>query len=320
MRSNDPSYYLLQSTKPRVILNITRRLLLHVMPTIFALSLWIYFILDVSQKASTTFRSSSSNSNTNNNATIDSETEIISFDPDLPVFQFPKGMDEPLFLSQVDPSILIPVVVKPSKNNQSSTLIHEKKDERTNNVKHTVSYISTAHNQGLIHIGSLLYIIDSDNKILFLKRSNELVLCPNTWGLTGEHQTIHDLKEDGFINQKYMKNIIKRAVKEELGLDPSMHVKNIISLTNYPVYFRREYGPNVGNKIDKQLTYLVYVRLNDSHENIKFVFDNEVDDVRWIDIGKSREFLDSNDVCHGFMHAMLEIGIGSILRNSTLNL
>ena len=59
---------------------------------------------------------------------------------------------------------------------------------------------------------------------------------------------------------------------------------------------------------------LAGIKLNDSHENDFFSFDNEVVDVRQIFVGESREFLDRNDDCNVIISTALEIGIGSNLK------
>ena len=50
--------------------------------------------------------------------------------------------------------------------------------------------IDVAHRNGYVHSGSALYIMDSSGLLLFLQRSTNLVTCPNTWSLLGEHSTV----------------------------------------------------------------------------------------------------------------------------------
>ncbi len=148
--------------------------------------------------------------------------------------------------------------------------------------------IDSTHREGLIHIGSWIAITDtslnSDNpQILLLKRGEELVTCPNTWGLVGEHS---------FRNEEPIETV-KRGIKEELGESFSELVNeygHIQNMTAAPVYYERDYGSELENRIDRQVTYLWLVEMNMEHDGDDMItspdgyltLDEEVADHMWI--------------------------------------
>ena len=67
--------------------------------------------------------------------------------------------------------------------------------------------IDITHRNGYLHTGHVLYVMDLSGRILFLQRSNDVVTCPGTWSLLGEHSVVGE--NDG--------ESVVRGVEEELG-------------------------------------------------------------------------------------------------------
>jgi len=139
--------------------------------------------------------------------------------------------------------------------------------------------IDTAHRNGNIHMGTWIFVIDTNiNKkknatvhknfhILLLKRGPQLVTCPNTWSLVGEHT---------YRNEEPMATV-RRGLTEELGsrfvtellVDSNTNNNNtnnkkkvgtIRNMTQFPIYFEQNWEN--GGRIDRQVTYLWLVELN----------------------------------------------------------
>ncbi len=131
--------------------------------------------------------------------------------------------------------------------------------------------LDTAHKEGRIHLGAWIHVVHSsiyphensnEPKILLLKREEHLVTCPSTWSLVGEHTYRDEMAVE----------TVKRAIREELGADAFLHLQRhgrITPLTEFPIYYERDYGASNGHRIDRQLTYLWLVEMN---------VDNDVDD------------------------------------------
>jgi len=67
--------------------------------------------------------------------------------------------------------------------------------------------IDVTHRNGYLHTGHVLYIMDLSGRILFLQRSNDVVTCPGTWSLLGEHSVVGENDRESVV----------RGVEEELG-------------------------------------------------------------------------------------------------------
>lgn len=149
--------------------------------------------------------------------------------------------------------------------------------------------IDKAHRQGEIHHGSFMYIIDTTiasysktgeyPKILLIKRSNDLVTCPNTWSLAGEH---------AFRNEAPIETA-SRGIEEELGtraLEYIVKFGRISNLTEFPVYYERDYGISNGGRVDRQITYLWLVEMNYTSSILDPTIDegkSELDDLLELD-------------------------------------
>lgn len=70
-------------------------------------------------------------------------------------------------------------------------------------------YDQRVFDRGLYHLGSDLWIINSENKILIQKRSEQKKLEPNVWAMTGGSVVLGENS----------KETIVREAKEELNLD-----------------------------------------------------------------------------------------------------
>ena len=171
------------------------------------------------------------------------------------------------------------------------------------------STIDKVHREGRIHKGSWIYMVynsplnnnngtnendfDLDRKkLLILKRGEQLITCPGTWSLLGEHTYRDELPLE----------TVRRGIREELGFPMLQYVEEhgkITNLTEYPIYYERHYGTSNEGRIDRQLTYLWLVELNvqtisnantvkdEIDENLATIddmlqLDDEVADHKWI--------------------------------------
>lgn len=237
-------------------------------------------------------------------------------------YDFPPSLPaEPPHLTPMDPSALVP------RGTQS---------------------IDAAHREGILHVGSVLYVMDASGALLFLQRSADVVTCPSTWSILGEHSQAGESQRETVV----------RGMEEELGfvalnfdesddfghvwtaeLRPSDSVESLTvtieNATEFPLYYIRHYGPRNGNRIDRQLTYLWWVRFPRRHEEISWRLDDEVADHRWMGLDEVRSWLaddaakgaqglesggvgeggvrddgpDERDFCHGTIRAIYEAGL-----------
>ena len=67
--------------------------------------------------------------------------------------------------------------------------------------------IDITHRNGYLHVGNILYIMDLSGRMLFLQRSNDVITCPGTWSLLGEHSVVGENGRESVV----------RGVEEELG-------------------------------------------------------------------------------------------------------
>lgn len=76
--------------------------------------------------------------------------------------------------------------------------------------------IDAAHRNGYLHTGHCLFIMDESGLLLFLKRSSDVVTCPSTWSILGEHSIANELAHDTVV----------RGMEEELGLKKQTRQSN----------------------------------------------------------------------------------------------
>lgn len=140
--------------------------------------------------------------------------------------------------------------------------------------------IEYVHQNGLLHTGVVAAVIDSnitqlDAKILLLKRSPQLVTCPNSWSVMGEHTYRDETPKETAI----------RGLREELGdaLYQLFLTKGgkILPLVKHPVYFKGDYGHG---RIDRQMTFLYAVEMNTPLNVLRNMLqlDEEVADAAWM--------------------------------------
>ena len=192
--------------------------------------------------------------------------------------------------------------------------------------------IDRIHREGKIHQGSWMFVIDTEiskmgrtngeninPKILLLKRSKELVTCPNTWSLVGEHT---------FRDEEPIETA-RRGIMEELGSKAIDYITNhgrISNLTEYPFYYERDYGISNEGRVDRQITYMWLVEMNYTAVT-KFTSDRDIDDIlklddevvghKWIHLETLKRMLQSNEVpfpfCHDTIVSLSRAGLKRLL-------
>ena len=182
--------------------------------------------------------------------------------------------------------------------------------------------IDQIHRRGLIHTGVWMYIIDNQRRILLSKRGPSMVTCPNRWMLLGEHSMVgEELQPD---------QTVLRGVREEIesfAVDDTRYFKRQHNLMTRnhggnPVYFELDYGPQVGNRIDRQVTYFWLVEFRVEGEAILQRMQNESllsrkrhseesTLMRWVRIHELEEWLVKRptDFCHETIHSFFRIGM-----------
>jgi hypothetical protein len=144
-----------------------------------------------------------------------------------------------------------------------------------------LSSIDEAHRQGLIHSGAWMWIEDVDGKVLVLKRSPHLVTCPNSYSLVGEHAQGFEVPYETW----------RRAIREELGEAMLGHIKSVEHLQGSPVYYFRDYGIQNSNRIDRQLTYLWWIKMDKVGSQLPIKPDVEIAHHDWIDTRTLQDWL-----------------------------
>ena len=62
----------------------------------------------------------------------------------------------------------------------------------------------------MLHVGHVLFVLDASRNVLFLRRSDDVVTCPGTWSVLGEHATQVD---------ETPRDAVVRGIEEELGFE-----------------------------------------------------------------------------------------------------
>jgi isopentenyldiphosphate isomerase len=192
--------------------------------------------------------------------------------------------------------------------------------------------LDTVHRQGKIHQGSWIFLFDSsmkakDPKLLILKRGKQLVTCPGTWSLLGEHT----FRDEGVIET------VKRGMKEELGTQ-MFHYMNkhggIAKLSKFPVYYERDYGISNEGRIDRQFTYLHVIEMDRKIKGIderhtQFIdslleLDDEVAEHKWISLKEFADILARDDAtsddgaktfCHQTIVSLSQLGLDLVMEH-----
>lgn len=172
--------------------------------------------------------------------------------------------------------------------------------------------ISEVHQKDMLHTGACAAIVDTnitmqDAKILLLKRGPQLMTCPNTWSIMGEH-TYRDEEP---------KETILRGLKEELG--DSVYrwfLKmggNPKPLLQNPILFHLDYHDDRG-RMERQITYTYVIEMNTPLEELQKMMkvDEEVAEVTWmtrqeIQDGWMNSYKPSEKFCHHEMTIFLQL-------------
>jgi len=203
----------------------------------------------------------------------------------LQAFQFPAGMKPPVHLDEVDEVHLIPF---------------------------GLWSIDEVHKNGLLHEVAFLFILDANQKLLLTYRSPQMVTCPNTWTPPGEHTRAYENPIQ----------TAQRGIEEEFGeLVFSKYVMQMISLTENPLFYYRDYGNENSNRIDQQLTSLWYVQLSEPGEVIEesMAIDMENTKLMWLSLPEVAKWIDDKpaDFCHQTIIDLIELGLNRLGENST---
>ncbi|KAL3817475.1 hypothetical protein ACHAXA_001482 [Cyclostephanos tholiformis] len=136
-----------------------------------------------SSSSSSSLKSSMTTTTTTTTTTTNDRDKDISPWEMLPTYDLPprRHPSPPIHhLTPIDPSALIPT---------------------------GASNIDVAHRRGELHVGHVLFVMDVGGYVLFLKRSTNVVTCPDTWSVLGEHANIDESPHDAAM----------RGIAEELG-------------------------------------------------------------------------------------------------------
>lgn len=244
----------------------------------------------------------------------------------LPVFELPRAVyprGDPPHLTPMDPATLVP--------------------------RAHPSPIDVAHRRGYVHVGHVMYVVDSSGKVLFLQRSKDVVTCPGTWSILGEHATVGETARETVV----------RGIEEELGFvglgfeesdaefsgswtaefhpvrdrQETLRV-SIQNVTELPLFYVRHYGPYNEGRVDRQLTYLWSVLFPKGHDEIPWKLDDEVANHKWMGLDEVAEWLsddkqsgkklfastaddndgpDQGDFCHDTIRSLYEAGLATML-------
>ena len=205
--------------------------------------------------------------------------------------------------------------------------------------------IDFAHCAGMVHNGNWIALVDShlspsngmqrrehqqqhqqhqqrQPRILLLKRGKDMVTCPKSWGLVGEHA----YRDEPPIETT------RRAIREELGSTFSDLLDSdnasINTLTEHPVYYERHYGPKNGNRVDRQLTWLWLVEVDLEAEerngaDVSLHLDEEVADHKWVPLDELERWLEADvllkDFCHDTIFSLLQLVLKRMKELATNN-
>ena len=140
--------------------------------------------------------------------------------------------------------------------------------------------LDTIHREALLHRGVWMMLVDTDDRMLVLKRGAQLVTCPNAWTLVGEHQKDRESSQETML----------RGIQEELGSFLLGHIQRIHPLVpdDDPLLYYREYGPTNDNRVDNQLTHVAWIQLDLPADSIELDIDEEVAEYGWKSVEEIR--------------------------------
>ena len=150
--------------------------------------------------------------------------------------------------------------------------------------------LDQAHREGLIHAGNFVYVVDKDDKLLLMRRGPDLVTCPLAWSMVGEHAYRDETK----------KETLMRGIEEELGgktLKSLVDAGSYAELSELPLFYFRDYGPELDGRIDRQVTYIWLVELSMSAEELEdgiLQLDEEVYDHKWMPLDEAELWVEDD--------------------------
>jgi ADP-ribose pyrophosphatase YjhB (NUDIX family) len=115
-------------------------------------------------------------------------------------------------------------------------------------------------------------------KVLLLRRGPQVVTCPNSWSVVGEH---------AMRDETPLKTVQRALVEELWGGNNRSYTRDvgfIKNLTSNPVYYFKDYGPEKENRVDQSPIYLYEVRFKRKHADIALKLDEEAANHQWIDV------------------------------------
>jgi len=179
--------------------------------------------------------------------------------------------------------------------------------------------LDLAHREGKIHTGSWIFVVDSSDKLLLLRRGPELVTCPLAWSMVGEHAYRDETKKD----------TLKRGIEEELGYktwETILDTGSYAELTDLPLFYFRDYGPEREGRIDRQVTHLWLVELGVSAEEADakiMQLDEEVHEHKWMPLEEAEKWVQDDmaaikegerldNFCHDTIGSLMQVGFDRI--------
>jgi len=177
----------------------------------------------------------------------------------------------------------------------------------------TVMPIDLVHKQKLPHTGVWIFICDNQRRVLLTKRAPDMVTCPNSWTLLGEHSSVGEELDP--------EATVFRGMQEEIGsfLNHTLvaHSGNLMP-DKMPMYFTHDYGPKLEHRTDRQFTYFWYVELRISGEEVLRRKEtgamDENSKMRWISTTELEALLFQRpkDFCHGSVRAFFKLGVAQL--------
>ena len=150
--------------------------------------------------------------------------------------------------------------------------------------------LDKAHREGLVHAGNFVYVVDKDDKLLLMRRGPDLVTCPLAWSMVGEHAYRDESK----------KETLMRGIEEELGgktLKSLVDEGSYTELSDLPLFYFRDYGPELDGRIDRQVTYIWLVELGLSAEELEngiLQLDEEVYEHKWMSLDEAEKWVNDD--------------------------
>ena len=174
--------------------------------------------------------------------------------------------------------------------------------------------LDQAHREGLIHAGNFVYVVDKDDKLLLMRRGPDLVTCPLAWSMVGEHAYRDESK----------KETLMRGIEEELGgktLKSLVDTGSYTELSDLPLFYFRDYGPELDGRIDRQVTYIWLVELGLSADELEkgiLQLDEEVYEHKWMSLDEAEKWVKDDmaavkeggkmdSFCHETMGSLMQV-------------